>query len=41
MSGESTTTDSGRRGMPKGGLGTMNVPVVLFDQIFRLTILLV
>ena len=28
-------------GMPKGGLGTMYVPVVVFDQIFRHTRLFV
>ena len=39
-SGWKTLVDFGRRVMPKGGLGTMNVPVVWFDQIFRLAILL-
>jgi hypothetical protein len=40
-SGWKTSVDGERRVMPKGGLGTMNVPVVLFDQIFRLAILLI
>jgi hypothetical protein len=40
-SGWKTSVDLERRGVPKGGLGTMNVPVVLFDQIFRLAILLI
>jgi hypothetical protein len=38
--GWKTLVDLERRGVPKGGLGTMNVPVVWFDQIFRLAILL-
>src|SRR6266567_1594128 len=32
--GWKTLVDGGRRGVPKGGLGTMNVAVVLFDQNF-------
>ena len=40
-SGWKTLVDGGKRGVPKGGLGTMNVPVVLFDQVFRLAILLI
>ena|SRR2546423_1017650 len=39
-SGWKTSVDLERREVPKGGLGTMNVPIVLFDQIFRLAILL-
>jgi hypothetical protein len=40
-SGWKTSIDGKKQGVPKGGLGTMNVPVVLFDQIFRLAILLI
>ncbi len=40
-SGWKTLVDGEKQEVPKGGLGTMNVPVVLFDQIFRLAILLI
>src|SRR5437660_12772742 len=39
--GWKTLVDGGRRGVPKGGLGTRNVAVVLFDQNFRPSILLI